>query len=93
LKETAMTDIKSGTCPKCGSNLIYINSRQKRKHPHGNAIAVNVGWFEKYAYLCHYVCASCSYIESYVADGDSMKHILEGFEPLNKKNRKRKNEG
>jgi predicted nucleic-acid-binding Zn-ribbon protein len=46
---------------------------------------------DKLAFLRRYVCSACNYTESYIADKESMKHILEGFEPLNKE--KRKNEG
>ena len=82
-------DIKNGVCPKCGSNLIYSNLR-KKKYSYGSAILLKVTWWYKWASLCHYVRASCGYTEAYVANPDSMKRILEEFEPVNKS--KRKNE-
>lgn len=79
--------MKSGICPKCGSNEIYTN---KKLQPF-NSILLKFAWQWIRAYLRRYVCAACGYIESYVADEESLKHILEEFEPLNKE--KRKNEG
>lgn len=85
-------DIRDGTCPKCGSDKIYASKAKIDKRLlYGNAILVKGTFIGKTAWLRHYVCAACSYIESYIADDESMNLILEEWQPLNKT--KRKNEG
>jgi predicted RNA-binding Zn-ribbon protein involved in translation (DUF1610 family) len=79
--------MKSGICPKCGSNEIYTNKKLQLF----NALLLKFNWGWIRAYSSRYVCASCGYTESYIEDYESMKNIREVYEPLNKE--KRKNEG
>lgn len=49
-------------------------------------------WKYRRAYLVHYACAECHYVESYVADNESMRNIREEWMLLNPQKAKRKNE-
>jgi predicted nucleic-acid-binding Zn-ribbon protein len=82
--------MKSGICPKCGSDKIYTGTGAKYGADGNNYFAVVRNWLglDKLAFVRRYVCANCHYMETYIADDESMKHILEGFEPLNKEKRK-----
>ena len=85
--------MKSGTCPKCGSSEIYQSPQQGARGYVGNWIFIKFTlWKNKGAYLIHYACAECQYIESYVADDASMRNIREEWIPLNLQKAKRKNE-
>jgi predicted nucleic-acid-binding Zn-ribbon protein len=84
--------MKSGICPKCGSDEIYVGTGAKYGADSNNFFVVLRNWLgrDQVAFVRRYVCANCHYMESYIADDESMKQILIGFEPLNKV--KRKNE-
>ena len=68
--------MKSGRCPKCGSDKIHQGTRIwcKRGEHHSNAIPI--GLFN-YAVLDNYVCADCGYVESYVAERYDLERIAE----------------
>jgi DNA-directed RNA polymerase subunit RPC12/RpoP len=84
IAEIVMT-LRSGTCPKCGSKNILVSKKPKNWNAlTGQAIFVK-GFPPKLAHIRHYVCADCSFIESYVAGDDSMRNILEEWYPLNQK--------
>ena len=89
--------MKSGKCPKCGSGDIYVGHSKNFMGVSlvGNYILLNQssGFRGKFAKLNHYACASCNYIEAYVADNESMQNIKEEWKPMNpKEKRKRKND-
>jgi predicted nucleic-acid-binding Zn-ribbon protein len=82
--------MKSGKCPKCGSENIYVSGLSRTT---GSLILLKMGFFEnKVASLIHYVCDDCQYSESYVADDESMKNIREHWTPMNPHKAKRKND-
>ncbi len=66
--------MKSGKCPKCGSSEIY------RVHAHNQRSALNLAMF-KYARLDDYVCTSCGYVESYIADKAKLEDIKQLWTP------------
>jgi hypothetical protein len=85
--------MKSGKCPKCGSENIYRSPKRRPAGYSGNKILIKLGWFaNKGANLTHYVCEHCNYIESYVADEKSMQSIREEWTSLNPRKSKRKND-
>lgn len=84
--------MKSGKCPKCGSENIFVSSPKKILGHIGNWIFIKSGWTNKGAFLIHYVCDDCRYTESYVADTESMKHIRENWQLLYFRKSKHKND-
>lgn len=51
--------MKSGKCPKCGSNQIY------KKNASGHRSYILTG-FMRFVRLTDYVCTVCGYVESYL---------------------------
>jgi hypothetical protein len=88
--------MKSGKCPKCGSENIYrsqpvyglgLNSLI------GHWIVIKLGMFRQQgARLVHFVCDDCQCLEVYVMDEESMNRIREAWTPLNPQKQKRKND-
>lgn len=65
--------MKSGTCPKCNSLDIYSSEEQADGALDGNYILVRTGLLRNdYIKLIYCACGQCQYIESYVADDESM---------------------
>ena len=59
--------MKSGNCPKCGSEEVYV----KRKNiGGGNNIPIG-SWWQGAVPFDNYVCASCGYVENYISDVDT----------------------
>ncbi len=73
--------MKNGTCPKCGSESIYCGDKIPLKNgPFGsNSIPVSI---LSMAALDNYVCTDCGYIESYIAEKDKLKEIVESWRSL-----------
>lgn len=84
--------MKSGKCPKCGSEEVYAGDTlplwTKQGSYYANSIPIS-GW--RYAEMDNYVCASCGYIESYIGDPRKLRLIQQkwprvrerdSFEPL-----------
>lgn len=89
--------MRDGICPECGSGDIYVSKPPKffnEQAKYGNAVYVNgMALFPNHAKLIHYVCASCQYIASYVADDTSMRSIKGEWTPISQlEKRKRKND-
>ena len=85
--------MKSGKCPKCGSENIYQSVRPKVYNTFGNFIYIKIGFLKnRGANLIHYACDDCQYLESYVADDESMNTIREAWTPMNPRKSKRKND-
>ena len=84
--------MKSGKCPKCGSENIYCSLPQPIIGI-GNFILIKWGFLKNiFATLIHYVCDDCQYTESYIADDKSMNNIREEWTPMNPPKSKRKND-
>ena len=66
--------MKSGTCPKCGSENVYTaDDLPLKSGPFGsNSIPVSL---TSLAALDNYVCADCGLVERYVADEEKCKEI------------------
>jgi hypothetical protein len=74
--------VKNGTCPKCESKSIYCGDKIPLKNgPFGsNSIPVSI---ISIAALDNYVCTDCGYIESYIAEKDKRKEIIESWRSIN----------
>ncbi len=67
--------MKSGKCPKCGSNQIY----KKNARGHRSYILTGIIRFVR---LADYVCAGCGYVESYLYDEKHKEHIKNNWEKV-----------
>ncbi|MBA3315119.1 MAG: hypothetical protein M3552_19915 [Planctomycetota bacterium] len=61
----ANTEMKSGSCPKCGGNDIRL---QHRGWGHRNFLPST--FWGKAIRLDNYACVTCGFVESYVEPGD-----------------------
>ena len=68
--------MRSGQCPKCGSNDVRKGTRLlfKRGFWYSNTIPIT---FWSHAALDNYVCANCGYVESYVGEQSDRESIAE----------------
>jgi uncharacterized Zn finger protein len=69
--------MKSGICPKCGSEEVY-----KRKS--GGYTTVMITRFTG-VITYYYVCAECGYVESYIEERDKLETIRKKWEHATKK--------
>jgi predicted nucleic-acid-binding Zn-ribbon protein len=74
--------MKTGRCPKCGSNKVYCAADLPLKGgPFGsNSIPVSL---TSMAPLDNYVCVDCGLVESYVADKDKLAEISRKWSAVN----------
>ena len=56
--------LKSGTCPKCGSQEIYTNSGQNKRGERMTLAISSMKWY----FLDTYICTSCFHFEEYVSE-------------------------
>jgi ribosomal protein S27AE len=83
--------LKSGICPQCGSDEIYVGTGSGDNDSNNYfVISRKFRFFYKVAFIERYVCSDCHYMETYIEDEQSMKYIREAFKPLNKEKRKNK---
>ena len=73
--------MKNGKCPKCGSNEVYAATDLLLKSgPFGsNSIPISL---TSMAALDNYVCASCGFVERYVADEEKLKEITKKWKAV-----------
>jgi predicted nucleic-acid-binding Zn-ribbon protein len=66
--------MKSGKCPKCGSNKVFAAKNLPLKSgPFGsNSIPISL---TSLAALDNYVCTDCGLVEHYIADPDKLRDI------------------
>ena len=60
--------MKSGTCPKCGAASVF--TRQAGVSRGDGGVHIYTGAVTKPSKLDDYICTSCGYIESYIADAE-----------------------
>ena len=88
-----MSDIREGTCPKCGSTEVYKSPKFGRNTTqYGAVIPLRGGFMAKYADVVHYVCVKCSYIESFVLNQQDLRDISREWEQVNTARPKKKND-
>jgi predicted nucleic-acid-binding Zn-ribbon protein len=68
--------MKTGRCPKCGSNDVRAGTDVPVKSGRFNAIPVT---FLSGAPLDNYVCANCGYVESYIANARDLQKIIKNW--------------
>jgi predicted nucleic-acid-binding Zn-ribbon protein len=75
--------MKSGICPKCGSNQVFSAQDLPLKGgPFGsNSVPISL---TSMAALDNYVCANCGLVEHYIADEGKLKAVAEKWTPVNK---------
>ncbi len=68
--------LKTGTCPKCGSNDIYCDNHLPWKSwgGYGSVLYISA-WGLGYAVVDNYICVNCGYTERYVSDRDKLFKI------------------
>ncbi len=66
--------MKKGRCPKCGGKDVRTHSSKQVRQ------ALQVTAFRG-AYLRHYVCVNCGYVEAYIADDKHLKTIADKWKP------------
>ncbi len=73
--------MKSGVCPKCGSNNVFSAQKLPLKGgPFGsNSIPISL---TSMAPLDNFVCTDCGLVESYIADADKLKAVAEKWERI-----------
>ena len=77
--ELAATEMKRGTCPKCGARDVYKGTEVflKQGYRGTNTIPVcaDKSIILKSAVLDNFVCTACGYLESYILDSQSLRDI------------------
>ena len=66
--------MKNGICPKCNSTEVFAGTNLVFKGGSYGANSIPIS-FWVYAPLDNYVCATCGYVESYVADSNKLSEI------------------
>ncbi|UCF92914.1 MAG: hypothetical protein JSW39_01795 [Desulfobacterales bacterium] len=74
--------MKSGICPKCGSDEVYSGAGVVFKSgPFGsNSIPISL---TSIAALDNYVCAQCGFVESYIPNAAKLKEISKKWRRTN----------
>lgn len=73
--------LKSGICPKCGSDEVFsghnLDDTVRYGENESNTIPLYRNWINiiKGAPLDNYVCTSCGYVESYISDHEALRKI------------------
>ena len=69
--------MKSGICPKCNSEEVYVDSTNR----HGIVIPIQ-------SFAIHpthlYICADCGYLEFYAQTGFDLQKVKEKFRKVEK---------
>jgi predicted nucleic-acid-binding Zn-ribbon protein len=66
--------MKKGRCPKCGGKDVRPQTPKLARE------ALQITAFRT-AYLRHYVCVACGYVETYLADDKHLKTIADKWKP------------
>lgn len=69
--------MKSGKCPKCSQNTVYMSRKGITFHSNSamyiqNLKSIMTVPFDNYN---NYVCASCGYFETYIDDKEKLSEI------------------
>ena len=73
--------MKSGICPKCGSDNVYSSQHLPLKGGPfaSNSIPVSL---TSMAALDNYVCTDCGLVERYIADADKLEAVAKKWEQV-----------
>jgi predicted nucleic-acid-binding Zn-ribbon protein len=70
------SDLKSGTCPKCGSNEVYTTHGIMKR---GERMILPISSWKRF-FLDTYICVNCGHFEEYINDDDLKDpKIIEGI--------------
>jgi len=59
--------LKSGTCPKCGSNEVYTDRELLKRGERMQIVISSWKWFS----LDTYICLTCGHFEEYINEKES----------------------
>jgi predicted nucleic-acid-binding Zn-ribbon protein len=69
--------MKDGVCPKCGASEVY-KQRNGLMSSHYIGVTLPNRWFGATREdIVAYVCANCAYLKLYVADGDTIRTMVQ----------------
>jgi len=74
--------MKNGICPKCNSSEVYAGRNLVFKGGSYGSNSVPISFWVA-APLDNYVCASCGYVESYIADPNKLTEIRKRWPKVN----------
>jgi hypothetical protein len=83
--------MRDGICPECGSKDIYVSNPPGIWTSNASNVVVakhDILLGHKIAKVVHYVCSSCYFLASYIADEESLENITNHWHPLNPEKRK-----
>lgn len=64
--------MKNGVCPRCRAQEVYSSANIRYKTGNSSTIPLS---FLRSIPLDNYVCTSCGYVESYVADPEMLLRV------------------
>jgi predicted nucleic-acid-binding Zn-ribbon protein len=59
-------NLKSGTCPKCGSSEVYTTKGTPKRGDRMQLVVSSMEWY----FLDTYYCTNCGYFEEHVNEND-----------------------
>lgn len=71
--------MQNGTCPKCKATQVYSNEKLRFKSGTYNSNTIPLSFFRTIP-LDNYICTSCGYTESYVAEPEMLNRIRDMWE-------------
>jgi predicted nucleic-acid-binding Zn-ribbon protein len=77
--------MKSGVCPKCGSNEVYSRRGSYWTSPY---MTISVDYFS-HVKTDIYVCANCGFTEVYIPDVNALRKIAKKWQSVDSRKRKR----
>ncbi len=76
--------MKSGVCPKCGSDEVYVNLSSSTVY--SNIVPISFFSSTRHDF---YVCANCGYIENYIPDEKALRKIAQKWQRVGDLKKKR----
>ena len=72
--------MKTGVCPKCKSDEIFVWKASNGSFQYFNYLPIRNWWGMGHLRIDTYVCANCGYIEQYLPDKESARKIADSWE-------------
>jgi len=66
--------MRSGKCPKCNSTTVHVK-RKGMSFGDGGVYVLTSEWVSKPIPCDHYICTTCGYFESYLADKAKLEAV------------------
>ena len=71
--------MRDGICPKCGSEEVYSGANVPKMHRGLNTVPIKGTLYVTLAPLDNFVCVTCGYVESYIADERHLADIARNW--------------